>query len=424
MFKNKIKLALAAVVGFMYSMAEIAHAALFNHMANHGMVLGANTLTNLIPDVYSSLDVVSRELVGLIPSVTRDPTVERAAVGQTVRSFVAPSAAASDITPGVTPPDDGDQTIGNVSLTITKARRVPIRWNGEQTLGVNNGGPGAQQIKRNQIAQAIRTLTNEMEADLAALYASASRQYGVGGTIPFGTAGDYTDASNALRILVDNGAPISDLQMVVNTGAGSNLRGKQGGKANEAGTDIILRQGVLLDIHGFAIRESAQIKNHTKGTGASATTNNAGYAVGSTLITLASAGTGNIIAGDSITFAGDTNKYVVASGDSDVSNGGTITLAAPGLMQAIPAAATNITVEASGPRSMAFARSAIVLATRAPALPEEGDSAIDRVLITDPVSGITFELAMYAQYRQMQYELSAAWGVKAVKTEHIALLAG
>ena len=383
----------------------------------------SNTLTNLIPDVYSALDVVSRELTGLIPAVTRDPSSDRAAVGQTVRSIVAPTASATDITPAVTPPDDGDQTIGNVSIQITKARRVPFRWNGEQTLGVNNSGPGWSNIQRDQIAQAIRTLVNEMETDLAGLYVNASRSYGAGGTIPFGTAGDYTDASFARKIIVDNGGPQTDLQLVLNTGAGANLRGKQA-DVNRAGTDALLRQGVLLDIHGFAVRESAQIKTHTKGTGASATTNTAGYAVGATTITLASAGTGTIVAGDSITFAGDSNQYVVVTGDADVSNGGTVVIAAPGLRQAIPASATNITVTATGPRNMAFARSAIVLATRAPALPDGGDSAVDRTLITDPVSGMTFELAMYAQYRQMQYELSAAWGVKTVKTEHLALLAG
>lgn len=383
----------------------------------------ANTLTNLIPDVYSALDVVSRELTGLIPAVTRDPSSDRAAVGQTVRSIVAPAASATDITPAVTPPDDGDQTIGNVSIQITKARRVPFRWNGEQTLGVNNSGPGWSNIQRDQIAQAIRTLVNEMETDLAGLYVNASRSYGAGGTIPFGTAGDYTDASFARKIIVDNGGPQTDLHLVLNTGAGANLRGKQA-DVNRAGTDALLRQGVLLDIHGFAVRESAQIKTHTKGTGASATTNTAGYAVGATTITLASAGTGTIVAGDSITFAGDSNQYVVVTGDADVSGGGTVVIAAPGLRQAIPASATNITVTATGPRNMAFARSAIVLATRAPALPDGGDSAIDRTLITDPVSGMTFELAMYAQYRQMQYELSAAWGVKTVKAEHLALLAG
>ena len=44
--------------------------------------------------------------------------------------------------------------------------------------------------------------------------------------------------------------------------------------------------------------------------------------------------------------------------------------------------------------------------------------------MTDPRSGITFEVAMYPQYRQMQYEISAAWGVQAIKPEHMALLLG
>lgn len=384
----------------------------------------STTLTNLIPDLYEALDVVSRELVGFVPAVTLDPLAERAALNQTVRSFVAPAAAAGDVTPGVTPPDDGNQTIGNVTLAITKSRRVPFRWTGEQERSVA-AGHGAAAIRQAQLQQAFRTLANEVEGDLAGLYVSASRQHGAGGTVPFGTAGDYTDASFTRKILVDNGAPESDLQLVLNTGAGANLRGKQGGRGVDAeGTDSILRQGVLLDVHGFAIRESAQVKSHTKGTGASATTNTAGYAVGATTITLASAGTGTIVAGDTITFAGDTNKYVVETGDADVSGGGTVVLAAPGLRQALAASAVAITVEASGPRSVAFHRSAIVLAARLPALPEGGDVARDRTVITDPRSGLSFEVAMYPQYRQMQYEVSLAWGVKAVKPAHIALLAG
>ena len=383
----------------------------------------ANTLTDLIPDVYSSLDVVSRELVGFIPAVTRDPTTERAAVNQTVRSFVAPAATATDITPGVTPPDDGDQTIGNVELTITKARRVPFRWNGEQSRGVSNGGPGAAAIRNMQLMQAIRTLTNEMEADLAALHIAASRAYGTAGTTPFASTLDGT--AQVRKILSDNGAPLSDLQMVIDTSAGAKLRTLgQLTKANEAGDNSLLRQGVLLDLHNFQLRESGQVKTSTAGTGASATTNTAGYAIGATVITLASAGTGTIVAGDVITFAGDTNQYVVASGDADVSNGGTITLAAPGLRKALAASAIAITVVAAAARNMGFARSALVLATRVPALPDGGDSALDRTLVTDPRSGMTFELAMYAQYRQMQYELSAAWGAKVVKTEHVALLLG
>ncbi|MFW0776263.1 MAG: hypothetical protein ACN2B6_00905, partial [Rickettsiales bacterium] len=217
--------------------------------------------------------------------------------------------------------------------------------------------------------------------------------------------------------------PLSDNQLVINTAAGANFLGKQA-RVDYAGTDSIQRQGIILPLHGIDIRESAAVETATAGTGASATTDTAGYAVGDTVITLASAGTGTILAGDVITFAGDSEKYVVASGDSDVSDGGTITLAAPGLRTAIAGSATAITVVASSARNMAFARSAIALATRAPALPVNGDVAVDRELVTDPRSGLTFEVAMYPQYRQMQYEVSLAWGVKAVKPEHMALLLG
>jgi hypothetical protein len=383
----------------------------------------ANVLTNLIPTIYNALDVVSRELVGFIPAVTLDATYTRAAVGQTVRSPVAPAATASDITPAVTPPDDGNQTIGSVSMTISKARRVPIRWNGEERLGLDNNGASYNIILRDQFAQGMRTLVNEMEADLAANAIYASRAYGTATTAPF--ASNLGDVAQMRKILVDNGAPMGDLQMVMNTTAGAALRTlTQLTKANEAGDTSLLRRGVLLDLEGFALRESAAITRPTAGTGASATTNTAGYAVGATTITLASAGTGTIVAGDVITFAGDTNKYLVVTGDADVSNGGTFVLAAPGLRKALAASAVAITVVAISSRNLAFARSALALAARAPALPDGGDMADDRTIITDPVSGLSFEVSLYRQYRQIQYEIAAAWGTATIKPEHMAVLLG
>jgi len=380
-----------------------------------------NTLTGLIPDLYDALDVVSRELVGMIPSVTIEPRLERAAVGQTVRSFVAPPAAATNITPAVTPPNDGDQTIGNRTITITKSRRVPFRWAGEEEVGVDHG-PGRPNIMRAQIAQAMRTLCNEIEADLTALHVQASRAVGTAGTTPFGATGDYMDAARVRQVLADNGAPLTGISLVLNTAAGANLRGRQVTAA--ARDDDLVRRGVLLDVHGMAIRESAQVRTHAAGNAIGSTTNTAGYAVGATTITLASVGTGAILAGDVIAFAGDPHRYVVVSGDSDVSNGGTITIAAPGLRQAIPAAATAITVVASSVRNMCFSRDAIVLAQRMPALPDGRDMADDRTTVTDPVSGLSFEVSEYRQYRQVQYEVACSWGVAMIKPEHCALLLG
>jgi hypothetical protein len=65
-----------------------------------------------------------------------------------------------------------------------------------------------------------------------------------------------------------------------------------------------------------------------------------------------------------------------------------------------------------------------VLATRLPALPDGGDMAVDRTTIIDDRSGLAFEVAMYAQYRQMQYEISCAWGSAVLKPEHTAVLLG
>jgi hypothetical protein len=383
----------------------------------------SNTLTGLIPTVYSALDVVSRELVGLIPGVQRDAQTERAAVGQTVSFPIVPQGSLEDITPAVTPPSSGSQTIGNSTLTITKSKAYPILWNGEEQRGLNNGGPGVNPIMRDQFAQGFRTMANAIETDLAALQSGFSRAWGTAGTTPF--ASDLSDPANLRKILDDNGAPAGGRSLVINTTAGAKVRTlAQLTKANEAGATDPLRTGELLNIHGFSLRESAQIVTSVAGTASGATTDNAGYAVGTTTLTLASAGTGTLVAGDVVTFAGDTNKYVIASGDTDVSNGGTFTIAAPGLRVAMSAATKAITVVAAAARNMAYTQNAIVLAMRAPALPEGGDSADDRMTVQDPKSGLFFEIATYRMYRQVRMEIAAAWGVKLVKPEHTALLLG
>jgi hypothetical protein len=173
-------------------------------------------------------------------------------------------------------------------------------------------------------------------------------------------------------------------------------------------------------LHGFTVKESAGITQATKGTGTAYTSNTAGYAVGATAITLIT-GSGTVLAGDVVTFAGDTNKYVVSTG---VAAPGTIVIAEPGLRQAIPASATAMTIVAISAKDMYFDRSAIALVTRAPAMPEGGDQADDVIEIVDPLSGLAFQVAMYRQYRQVHYEVGLAWGVKAVSPRHIALLIG
>lgn len=384
----------------------------------------ANTLTNLIPDIYAAMDVVSRELVGFVPSAMRAPGVERAALNQEVTYPIAPLQQSFNNNPAMQVPEPPDNAFDTGTMKITKSKGVAFGFVGEEERALDSAGPGFLTTQQMLIAQALRTLVNEVEQDGAIeAAANASRAYGTPGTTPFAT--NLADTAQLRKILDDNGAPLYGRSLIINTSAGANLRTLEKlTRVNEAGTQMTLRQGELLDIHGFSIKESGQAVYKTKGTGAGATTNSAGYAVGATVITLASAGTGTVTPGDVITFAGDTNKYVVVAGDVDVSNGGTVTIALPGLRNAIPAAATAITVGNSYAANVAFSQDALHVAMRPPAMPKEGDLRIDSLLLTDPRSGITFEVSVWPGYRKVRYEISLAWGWKATKREHIALLLG
>jgi hypothetical protein len=386
----------------------------------------ANTLTGLVPTLYEALNVISREMVGFIPAVRRDTNADRAAVNQVVRVPLAEAGALEAITPAATPANSGDTTVDYADVAITSAYASPIRWNGEEERAVGTTGT-YNRILADQFVDAMRKLVNQVEIDtFMAGYKAASRAYGSAGTAPFGTAGDLSGLAGVAQILDDNGCPNSDRQLVVGSAAMANLRGKQSVlfKVNEAGSSDMLRDGMTERLQNMAMRYSGGISQHVKGAGVGYDVDLiAGYAVGAKTIHL-DGGTVNstgIKAGDVVTFAGDTNNYIVKTGTTEIE--ADIVLNAPGL-RATLADAVEMTIGNSYTPNLAFSRSAIVLVTRAPAVPTGGDSADDAMMLTDPVTGLTFEVRVYRQYRQVKFEVCLAWGVSAIKSAHIATLMG
>jgi hypothetical protein len=150
--------------------------------------LGANTgLTTLLPIAVQALDVVSREFVGIIPSVNRDPSADRLAKNQTLYSWVTPTIAIADIAPGATVPQPADRTLGNKSISITNFKAAPFYFTGEEEKQLNvTGSYGG--VVADTVEQAIRTIVNQVEADLAlAMQVGGSRAYGTVATTPFAT---------------------------------------------------------------------------------------------------------------------------------------------------------------------------------------------------------------------------------------------
>ena len=379
----------------------------------------ANTLTDLAADIYKAADIVGRELVGFIPASTVNAGSEQAAVGQTVRSFATPAATAVDISPSMTIPEGTDQTLTNKTLTITEQRGVQIPYTGEDVRFLD-GGAGYETVYGAQIQQAMRTLVNEMEADLAEeAYKNASRAVGTAGTTPF--ASNFNTVAEARQILADNGMPVNDglVSLVVSTAAGTNLRNLASlQQVKTAGGDDLLRRGELLNLQGVSLKESAQVISHTKGTGASILLNDASSAVGDTTLTV-DGGSGTILAGDIITLAGDTNNYVVNTALA----AGSLTIGDTGLRVA---AADNaaITVGNSYTANVMMHQAGLELAMRAPAKPVGGDAAEDVLVVQDPTSGLVFEVAVYKGFNKAMIQVGCVWGYKAWNSDAMAIVMG
>ncbi len=380
----------------------------------------ANVLTDLAADIYKAADIVGRELVGAIPSVLINSGSERAALNDVVRSHVtAQPTLNTSYAPAMTIPEGDDQTVTTRTLTLTKVANVRIPWTGEDMKHVNNGA-GFETIYGDQIAQAMRTITNAIEAHvLTEAYQGASRATGTAGTTPFGS--NFDSVADLRKILEDNGCPFDgQITLVANTSATAALRKLATlQKANEQGTDALVRRGELLDLQGIMIKGSGGVQSHTKGTGASYQTNlAAGYAVGDTSIAL-DTGSGTVLAGDVVTFTGDTNKYVVGTALS----GGSIALNTPGLQAAL-ADNTAMAVGNTYTANVAFHRNAIELVARAPSQPYGGDAAVDRMTVQDPISGLVFEIAAYKGYNKAMFDVTTLYQAKVWKPDFVAALLG
>ena len=104
-------------------------------------------------------------------------------------------------------------------------------------------------------------------------------------------------------------------------------------------------------------------------------------------------------------------------------SGGDVVIASPGLL--IAAADDDaVTVGNNYTANCMFHRSAVELAIRAPAQPAGGDAAVDRMIVQDARSGISFEISFYKGFQKAMIMVAAVWGYKVWKPEGVAIIMG
>lgn len=373
----------------------------------------ANTLTAVIDKLLAQGLLALRQMAIMPILVNRGYEDTAAERGSTIDVPIPSAIVAQDVAPANVPPTTADVQPTSVPIALDQWKEAAFYLTDKDIMEAMNGTIPMQ------ASEAIKALANVVDQYILGLYKSFYGFQGTPGVTPL--ASDTSDATFLGAILSNQLAPIGDRRIVVNPFAQANalnLRAFQ--DASWTGSTMAILQGQLSQRLGFDWFMDQNVPTHTAGTGTGYLVNNgAGYAIGTTTLVV-DTGSGTLIAGDILTFAGHTQTYAVVSSVG----GGTVTsiVISPGLVVAV-ADNVAITRKASHVVNLAFHRDAIAFANRPLVGAVEGLGAIISSAV-DPVSKLTLRLEVSREHRRTRYAYDILYGAKVVRPELGARLAG
>ncbi len=380
----------------------------------------ANTLTTIAPVLYAAAQEVAAEPFGVVDAINANFDNKGVAKGDKVKVPVAPVAALADFSPAAAAGTGTDKISDAVEVEITASKQTSWNLTGEQMRSLANAG-NDNEWARQLIAQGMRALRNQAELDCCGVIKeNACRAVGTAGTTPFAT--DIDIIASVRKELRDNGAPMADLHLALNTAASLNML-KLGivQQAYAAGTDQERRTGRLLPQFGFKIVESAGLSLHTQGTATGMDVDLvAGYNIGDVAFNVDGGSGGTLKKGDVFALAGNTTQYVSHTAIAALTDDHIISIGKPGLLAAA-ANGTEITLAGNYTPNLAFERNAVVGIMRPPLIP--ANPTIKQMVISDGM-GMSYLMLEIAQYGMVTWELHLAWGFQAVQSEYIVTLLG
>ena len=370
----------------------------------------ANLLSSVVPKLLASLQdrlranaITARLTNSAFSSIA-------AAKGSTISVPFPGAATVRDVVPAAVPPASVDITPAEVLVQLDQWKEAEFHLTDKQQLEVMEGFiPRQATAAMSQLIDAIDSTI------LAAMNIGAGAALGTAGTTPFSTL------ALALEPLATMGAhllPNENRHVLMDPFAQANLLTLEPFTNGTFTGDVdAMTAGRLNQRAGMAWWMDQNCPQHVKGAGAGYLVNNAGpYAIGTTSIVL-DTGTGQIKAGDVVTFAGDTNKYVVAA---DLTGAGTLSINAPGL-KATLADNVAMTILNTHRANFAFQSDGVVFASR-PFV--ESGTAVYSQQMADPISGISVRLEIMRQHKQDKWSFDAQWGTKVIRPQSVIKVMG
>ena len=371
----------------------------------------ANTTTALLPVMLArSLTLLRKRLI-MPRLVNSDYSPEAQRKGASIPIPVPVDLGTADnVTPAVTPPTPTDQTPTTVSITLDKWKHKMFHISDKERAEIEANA----NFIPNSMASAVDSIAQAVNGDIFALYKEVYGYTGTAGTTPFAsTTAAATDARKALH---EQLCPRSDRRLVLDfDGEANALTLAAFRDASQAGNAQVVIEGELGRRFGFDFFSDHDVPTHTAGTGASYQLSAAASA-GATSVSV-DTGSGTILVGDVVTFAGHPTTYTVTAALS----GGSFSVS-PALTAAVADNAA-VTLKATHVVNLAFHRDAFAFANR-PLQLEDGQDPSMMITMQDPATGISMRLEKLRGYKQTMYDIDILYGVKCIRPQLAVRVAG
>lgn len=334
--------------------------------------------------------------------VFRGYETEARGQGDTVNVPIPPTTSTADVTPSNVLPAPVATTPTTVPLVIDQWKKnVPFGITDKEMTEINEN---ANYIP-DKTASAIEALARGINANIFSNYTKVYGAVGTAGTTPF--SGDKAgDVSQAKRLLAEQLCPTAGRNLVIDPSAEANAAiNAQLSDMDKVNREVHI-EGEIGRRHGFDFFMDQDVPYHTAGTSAGTLAAAAG-SVGDTTLAC-DTGTGTLVVGDIITFAGHDQQYVIDTAVADVSSG---TLSFNPALVAAVADNAAVTVLASHRVNLAFHPNAFAFVS----VPMENRE--NMVQIVDDVTGIVLRLEQIQEYKQKAWEFDVLYGSACIRPE-------
>lgn len=375
-----------------------------------------NQLQQVMPKILAQGLLALRQQAVGIGLVNSNWGAETAQKGDTINVPLPSAIAAQDVTPANTPPSTAPIAPTTVPIQLDQWVEAPMYLTDKDLGEIVQGD-----VINMQVSEAVKAIANRVATDLYGEYRGVYGYEGTAGTTPFGTGVEVGSATAVRKRLNLQLAPMDDRRLILDPDAEAaalGLRAFQDQSWRGDGEGI--RNGMIGRKLGFDVFMDQLVPVHTTGAATGYQVNDAaGGAIGDTAIPV-DTGTGAFVVGDVISFAGHDQTYVI-TGQTGAVNATAIQFSPP--LKATVADNAAITKRASHAVNLAFHRDAFALAIRPLEAPGNGLGNLIQSAV-DPQTGLALRLEISREHKRTRYSFDILYGVKLVRPELAARLAG